>query len=207
MSGFLCLARKTLTEGAALNPVGYKIGLEIIVKCNCRRVSEVPIRFSNRQVGESKLSLTEQLQYVRHLRRLLMFKYPSWSSWLQFLAVGGSGTVVNLGALTALVLVGAGDVLAIAGGIAVGFLWHFALNRRFTFGRARQRSIDGQFAGFAAGSAFGLVTNAGVSLLFRYEFPALPIQFAALAGILAGMGSNYAASRYPVFHKRRESER
>jgi putative flippase GtrA len=46
------------------------------------------------------------------------------------------------------------------------------------------------------------VTNYGVALLFRREFSALPIQLAAMVGIVAGMGFNYMTSRYLVFRKR-----
>jgi dolichol-phosphate mannosyltransferase len=75
MSGFFALRRETLESGGPLNPVGYKIGLEIIVKCGCERVVEVPIHFVDRQVGESKLTLKEQLKYLQHLGRLFTYKY------------------------------------------------------------------------------------------------------------------------------------
>ena len=55
----------------------YKIGLELLVKCRCRKVSEVPIRFANRLHGSSKLSLKEQLNYLRHLARLYSFSTRS----------------------------------------------------------------------------------------------------------------------------------
>ena len=74
MSGFLGLPRRALEHAAPLNPVGYKIGLELIVKCHCRQIREVPIYFADRVRGQSKLSLREQLRYVRHVLRLLAYK-------------------------------------------------------------------------------------------------------------------------------------
>jgi dolichol-phosphate mannosyltransferase len=50
--------------------VGYKIGLELIVKCNCQHVVEVPIHFAERAAGKSKLGLQQRLQYLEHVRRL-----------------------------------------------------------------------------------------------------------------------------------------
>ena len=47
MSGFFALRRSTFEAGRDFNPVGYKIGLELIVKCGCERVVEVPIHFEN----------------------------------------------------------------------------------------------------------------------------------------------------------------
>lgn len=202
MSGFFALDRKVLERAPELNPVGYKIGLELLVKCDCRRVAEVPIHFTDRVVGESKLNLREQLRYIRHLRRLFIHKYPNYSYFIQFALVGGSGTLVNLGALTLLTLAHLPDAAAIAGGILVSFLSNFMLNRHFTFSYARGESAPTQFVGFAAASALGLATNYVISLLVRREFPHVPIQLAAMLGILAGMGFNYFTSRYLVFRKR-----
>ena len=36
MSGFLAFKRSTFAKAKDLNPVGYKIGLELIVKCGCK---------------------------------------------------------------------------------------------------------------------------------------------------------------------------
>jgi dolichol-phosphate mannosyltransferase len=77
MSGFFAIRRTVYERAAPLNPVGYKIALELLVKCNCSMIREVPIRFAQRQFGESKLSLAERLNYLRHLIRLLRFKYGS----------------------------------------------------------------------------------------------------------------------------------
>jgi dolichol-phosphate mannosyltransferase len=203
MSGFFALERRTLKRAKALNPVGYKIGLELMVKCDCRQIAEVPIHFSDRTLGESKLNLREQLKYIQHLRRLLIFKYPGWSNLVQFAAVGATGTLVNLLVLTALARRGAPDWSAIVGGIGVSFLSNFWLNRRFTFSDARRQSALVQLLGFAAASALGLLTNTVASLWFRREFPALPIQVAAAAGVAAGMGFNYLTSRYLVFRRAR----
>ena len=57
-----------------LSPIGYKIALEIFVKGDFNDPSEVPIQFSDRQHGESKLSLKEQLNFLRHLGRLYAYK-------------------------------------------------------------------------------------------------------------------------------------
>jgi dolichol-phosphate mannosyltransferase len=73
LAGFFALRRETFEAAAPLDPVGYKIGLELMVKCHCRDVVEVPISFHNRLHGESKLNLREQINYLRHLGRLYRF--------------------------------------------------------------------------------------------------------------------------------------
>lgn len=80
MAGFFAIKRKTFLLASRLDPIGYKIGLELLVKCRCQSVAEVPIHFANRLHGSSKLSLKEQLNYLRHLGRLYGFKIREFFS-------------------------------------------------------------------------------------------------------------------------------
>jgi dolichol-phosphate mannosyltransferase len=72
MAGFFCVRRREL-ELDRLDPIGYKIALELIVRHGWKHVVEVPITFSDRSAGQTKLNLTEQLRYLRHLRRLYSY--------------------------------------------------------------------------------------------------------------------------------------
>jgi dolichol-phosphate mannosyltransferase len=74
MSGFFAFRRADMPDTSRLSPIGYKIALEIFVKGDFRNPSEVPIHFADRQHGESKLSLKEQLNYLRHVGRLYAYK-------------------------------------------------------------------------------------------------------------------------------------
>lgn len=201
MSGFIALTRERFDQAKELNPVGYKIGLELLVKCGCTRIEEVPIHFANRMAGESKLSLKEQLRYLQHLRRLFVFRYPNWSYILQFGFVGAVGTGVNLVVLSIMVALGLPSSSAIAGGIAISLFTNFLLNRRFTFGYSRHQSFWPQFAGFAAASALGAVVNFVATLAISRAASSMPIQIAAVIGIGFGMVFNYLLSRYMVFRK------
>lgn len=93
MAGFFCLSRETFERAATLSPLGYKIGLELMIKGRCRRLKEVPIVFADRHAGQSKLTLKQQVLYLIHLKRLYFFKYPVQSALaiyiLPLLAVGG----------------------------------------------------------------------------------------------------------------------
>lgn len=75
LAGYFALPRAVFERAEALNPVGYKIGLELLVKCVCTRIAELPIHFHDRRFGQSKLSLREQINYLRHLKRLADFKF------------------------------------------------------------------------------------------------------------------------------------
>lgn len=75
MSGFFAISRKVFERAEGLDPIGYKIGLELIVKCSCKNIYEIPIHFADRKHGQSKLNLKEQFNYLRHLKRLVDFKW------------------------------------------------------------------------------------------------------------------------------------
>lgn len=74
MSGFIFL-KKEVIEGKKLNPLGFKIGLEILVKGNYKNVSEIPIIFADRAYGESKLGGGVVLEYLIQLSNLYVSKY------------------------------------------------------------------------------------------------------------------------------------
>jgi dolichol-phosphate mannosyltransferase len=69
MSGYFAFDRSILRR-ATLRPIGYKIGLEILVRCRPQGVLELPFAFQPRLAGESKLNGTEVRGYLRHLMRL-----------------------------------------------------------------------------------------------------------------------------------------
>jgi dolichol-phosphate mannosyltransferase len=72
MSGFFCVRRREV-DVARLAPIGYKIALELIVRHGWRHVVEIPIAFSDRAAGRTKLNVGEQVRYLRHLARLYTF--------------------------------------------------------------------------------------------------------------------------------------
>lgn len=117
MSGFFAMARDTLNGAAHCNPVGYKIGLELLVKCRVGRVKEVPIHFSDRVRGKSKMTVGQQVQYLEHLSRLYDFKYPRLVPVLKFLIV------IGLGLLGGYAWTGLGYLL---GGADAGAWWYYS---------------------------------------------------------------------------------
>jgi dolichol-phosphate mannosyltransferase len=203
MSGFFAFRRADLAGARELSPVGYKIGLELIVKCGFSDVGEVPIHFADRELGESKLTLKEQLLYLKHLRRLYNFKFGAWSHLAQFLVVGASGMVVNLVVLTLLESLGVPVPVSVALSIFTAMLSNFALNRRFTFPDARSGNVWKQLVGFVAACSIPAVINYAVTLWLAHRAPQMMIQVAALGGIVAGTAFNYLTSRFLVFRAER----
>jgi dolichol-phosphate mannosyltransferase len=73
LAGFFAIRRETFLRATELRPLGYKVLLELIVRCDCRHIFEVPIAFRDRKFGTSKLSVGQIWLYLRHLARL----YPA----------------------------------------------------------------------------------------------------------------------------------
>lgn len=69
-SGFFAF-RRAIIDGAALQPVGFKLLLEILVRGSARRVVDVPYAFDRRARAASKASPLEGVRFLRHLLRLL----------------------------------------------------------------------------------------------------------------------------------------
>ncbi|MDR3763545.1 MAG: polyprenol monophosphomannose synthase [Acidobacteriota bacterium] len=69
MTGFFIVRRESV-QGVRLNPCGYKILVEILVRAHIERIAEVGYVFRSRQRGESKASLKIFAEYVQHLVRL-----------------------------------------------------------------------------------------------------------------------------------------
>ena len=74
LSGFFATDRRRLPDPDALRPLGYKIALELMVRGRLR-VREVPIRFSDRSRGRSKMSWRTHLDFLRQLCRLYIHRF------------------------------------------------------------------------------------------------------------------------------------
>jgi dolichol-phosphate mannosyltransferase len=103
MSGFFALKRNTYEQAGQLNPIGYKIALELMCKCRVRRVCEVPIHFGIREAGESKLSVRQQVRYLDHLSRLYDFSFPIASPLAKFVIATGCAWLIAFGLYVRLV--------------------------------------------------------------------------------------------------------
>jgi dolichol-phosphate mannosyltransferase len=172
MSGFFAL-RRDVVEKVELNPIGYKIGLEIIVKGKHEgKISEVPITFANRKAGTSKLGGSEMLRYIDHVSLLYEHRHFWLGKYLKFAFIGGIGALINLAVLWV-----AHEVFF------VHYLWaatiafvvadtnNYIWNRLWTF-RSKGK-IQFQYFQFLAVSVAGLLLN--LTILWLIVDNALPL--------------------------------
>ncbi|HXO17906.1 MAG TPA: polyprenol monophosphomannose synthase [Candidatus Dormibacteraeota bacterium] len=68
-SGYF-LVRRDALAGVKLDPIGFKIGLEVIAKARYGKAIEIPYVFRDRVEGVSKLNQREIFNYVKQLARL-----------------------------------------------------------------------------------------------------------------------------------------
>jgi len=68
-SGYFFVRRHAI-EGVVLDPIGFKIGLEVIAKARYRSFLEVPYVFTDRVAGTSKLNQNVIFNYLQQLVRV-----------------------------------------------------------------------------------------------------------------------------------------
>ncbi|MFE4106443.1 glycosyltransferase [Almyronema epifaneia] len=105
MSGYFMVHRSAIA-GPCLNPMGYKILLEVIGRGRVETIGEVGYVFQEREEGESKVTWQHYLTYLGHLVRLrsrgriarLRRQFPV-GRFLRFGIVGLSGVFVDMAVL------------------------------------------------------------------------------------------------------------
>ncbi|MCD6324505.1 MAG: glycosyltransferase family 2 protein, partial [Desulfurococcales archaeon] len=176
MSGFF-LFRKKVLEGAQLNPKGFKILLEILVRGRYSRVCEEPFKFGVRAHGESKLGGREIFNYLAHVIQLA-------PHYIRFAAVGFVGSVVNLAVLYLLkYLLGLAHAISTALAIETSVLSNFTMNDMWTFRFERRGDWRHRLIKFHGSSAAGILTQYAVSNILYYSWLVRDSLTAQLLGI------------------------
>jgi len=202
MSGFFAFRRADTPPPHLLSPIGYKIGLELLVKGEFWRPGEVPIHFIDRVHGESKLTWKEQVRYLRHLRRLYQYRFPFLAEFVQFGIVGFSGFAVDLLVYLGLqAWLGVGHLPARATSFWVAASWNWAWNRALTFSHRQKTAKLVQWPSFVLTSLLGFAVNVGSYYVLTHYVPLfIEHRIAALViGVLLGFGLNFLTARLLVF--------
>ncbi len=206
MSGFFAFNRLGVSSYEKLNPIGYKIGLELMVRGNFSRIVEVPINFVDREIGESKLNLGQQFKFLRHLRRLYTARFGTLGEFLSYGIVGASGFIVDLFFYYLFQMFGVPHQLARAVSFWPAVSWNWLLNRITTFGERKRRPQGKQWLEFVLASLFGFSINWGVYVVlttyvdFFNDYRLL----ALVAGVGAASVFNFVMSSLYVYNEKRQ---
>lgn len=188
MSGMF-FVRASALRGAELDPVGYKILLEVMAKAQCREQVEIPYVFAERGRGSSKLGAAQYLEYVAHLLRLAR-STGQFRAWVRYGAVGFLGAALDVVVVWRLAA-GLGWPLALALPVAieVALLSNFVANDRLTFRGPRrvgqhEPGVLSRLLRYEKVCAPGALLNAVVTLVVARQSVSLPV--AASIGVLGG---------------------
>jgi dolichol-phosphate mannosyltransferase len=174
MSGYF-MVRRSAIANQAMNPLGYKILIEVLGRGNIGEVAEVGYVFQERQAGASKVTWKQYVEYILHLLRLRSrgrigklrqrFEIPV-RRFIQFGLVGVSGVFVDMAVFYLLHDPGSlawgltrSKVIAAELAIVNNFLW----NDRWTFGdiSSQQKGWPKRIKRFIK---FNLVCSIGILL-------------------------------------------
>ncbi|MBP6786641.1 MAG: glycosyltransferase [Candidatus Promineofilum sp.] len=190
LTGFF-LARRAAVDATTLQPEGFKILLELLVRHPDLRVTELHFDFAPRHEGQSKADLNEGMRFFRHLTRLRLTVNQHLIRFLVLVALLVAGNLALLVGLAA----GAGwpvlRAAAVAGGativaVLLGEAWVFSDRPR---GPARRRLV----ALLLLGTLFLLLIYLPAIWLLAVRLGA-PYPLAGLAAMLLAGLAYYALS-------------
>lgn len=193
MSGYFMVRRQAIAD-VRLNPLGYKILLEVIGRGHIGPIAEAGYVFQERESGESKVTWKQYVEYLGHLmrlrssNRLRIHAFPT-QRFIRYGLVGFSGVFVDM-ALFYLLTDVAGLGLSLSKLIAaeVAIVNNFWWNDTWTFADLIQRQRNRQ-AGIKRLLKFNIICLIGLVLdvallLIIYQF-IFSSSFKYLANLIA----------------------
>jgi dolichol-phosphate mannosyltransferase len=160
-------------------------------------VLEVPVDFKDRKQGQSKLGLTDIVEFVFNA---WWIRLRALRTFIRFALVGASGTLVNLGVFTATLHGGLNKYVASALAIEISIIWNFFLNNYWTFRERKTRDRTR-----IKGLKYNLVSLATLGVSFAtfsamsLWVPRAPPQLDQFIGIIPAVLVNYFLNSYWTF--------
>jgi dolichol-phosphate mannosyltransferase len=185
---------RSVVKDADLNPIGWKILIEVLVKGKYKTVHEVPYSFQSRDAGLSKMSFSEQKNYIFHILKLILHSDED-RRFFAFCLVGLSGVIVNIILLSVFVYLFAmrevpASILASVIAMVNNYIW----NNRITW---RDRLVQKNRTAFRL-PLFFIISAIGIAIttlvmdgLLKLGVPVLPGQG---AGIIIATWWSYTAN-------------
>ncbi len=192
-SGYRAIRASYLKEldFSYLSTRGYSFQSSLICDLAWRgaNISEIPIEFSSRQGGDSKLALRDQMEFLLNIPRL---GFRNLEDFMKYSLVGVSGVFVNLGLYLFLTrYYEISELVAPLIAIESALISNFILNNFWTFGkRITQSRIRVKFAKFHLVSGFSALINYSAFLTLFLVFGLYDI-LANLIGIGLAAIVNY----------------
>lgn len=161
------------------------------------KVVELPVKFVDRAVGESKLGVRDVIEF---LRSAAWIRFQSSRVFIKFCITGASGVLVNLGIFTALLALGVNKFVASPIAIQCSIITNFLGNNYWTFRRrALVGPVDARGLRFNAVSVLSLTISYLTFVGLSHAFPKVAPQVDQLIGVVPATVANYFLNSYWTF--------
>ena len=176
---------------------GFQVSLLHEAYINSANIKEIPVRFIDRTAGESKLGLSDIIEFILNA---FAIRLRSSKTLIRFLVVGFSGVFVNLGLFWLFQSLSLSKFLASPLAIEGSIIWNFFLNNFWTFGeRKTKRGMVTKGVKFNIISIGSLAISYTTFLILTWFFPEGPTYLFQAAGILPASLINYFCNSYWTF--------
>lgn len=200
MSGFFMI-KKELILNKEINPKGFKILLELLIKTNCKNIIEIPITFTNRTVGKSKAGIKEIIYYLQNLIGYLPYKKEIIFQFFKFAFVGLIGTFVNIFILY--ILTEYFNIYYIISALFAFFIavtTNFIFNKIWTFSEKIYERTTKEYTNFFLVSLSALSVNIFFLYIFT-EFLGIHYIISQIIAIGISLMINFIENKIWTFHK------
>ena len=203
-SGYFALKRSVINK-VQLDPIGWKILIEILVKGKYRTVHEIPYSFVAREAGQSKMNIKEQYNYLRHIARLIN-NSPEDRKFYSFCFIGAVGIFVNLVCLFVfLKLFNMGELASSINSSCIAMVHNFLWNNHVTW---REYKTPVLWRRMIQLPQFSLICGLGIGITALFAQIFLFLGWNIYAGQLLGISFSiiwnfYANNKWtwPVAHR------
>lgn len=200
MSGFFMI-KKEFIVNKKMNPRGFKILLELLIKTNIKNITEIPITFTDRTAGKSKAGIKEIVFYLRNLVGYLPYKKEIIFEFFKFVFVGLIGTIVNIFILYTLTeYFNIYYIISALFAFIVAVTANFVFNKTWTFGEKIYERTIKEYVNFLLVSLSALLVN----IFFLYIFTEFLEIYYILSQIIAigiSLMINFIGNKIWTFHK------
>lgn len=167
------------------------------------KIAEVPIQFTDRRFGRSKIAPSQYIRDVLGYVTGERIKSLKKNTFLKFCVVGTIGFVINTVILELMVKLGFHPTIGSVAGAEMAIISNFVLNNAWTFGErkiARERLV-GKFLQFNTTSVGAIVIQAGTIAVGTYFFGLATYRWFYLLGVGIGLIWNYTVYSLIIWKK------
>ena len=200
MTGFFMI-RKSCIKDVELDPKGFKILLEIIIKGKHKNIQEIPITFVDRVEGRSKVSISEIFSYVRNLIGYASYQKLFSRDFMMFSFAGIVGTILNLSILYFMTEVfGIYYLISAVFSFSVAMTSNFFMNKILTFREKMTLNIGRKYLQFVSVSLVALLVNLTFLFIFTDIFGIYYLISQAMAIVITAL-INFFGNKIWTFSK------